>query len=102
MSNPVFQNQFAMRCPKCKGTGRIDVQALVYLRLVRDGTDADLSQNGDHEWGVESAASCACGFHGKVYDFQHVPVSKLPQNLEHRRDGQGHREKRRTRRGKCR
>jgi hypothetical protein len=58
-----------MRCPKCKGTGRIDVQAIVYLRLVRDGTDADASQNGDHEWSTESAASCACGFHGKVYDF---------------------------------
>jgi hypothetical protein len=70
MSYPAFQNQFSMRCPKCKGTGRIDVQALVYIRLVRDGTDADASQNGDHEWGAESAASCACGFHGKVYDFE--------------------------------
>jgi hypothetical protein len=69
MSYPSFQNQFAMRCPRCKGSGRVDVQALVYLRLVQDGTDADLSQNGDHEWSAESAASCTCGFHGTVYDF---------------------------------
>jgi hypothetical protein len=69
MSHPAFENQFALRCPKCKGTGRIDVQALVYLRWVQDGTDVDASQNGDHEWGAESAASCACGFRGNVYDF---------------------------------
>jgi hypothetical protein len=70
MSYPAFRNQFAMRCPKCKGTDRIDVQALVYVRLVQDGTDADASKNGDHEWGAESAASCACGFHGEVCDFE--------------------------------
>ena len=46
------------------------MQARVYLRLVPNGTDADASQSGDHEWGAESAASCACGFHGKVSDFK--------------------------------
>lgn len=58
-----------MRCPKCMGTTRIDVQALVYVRLLSDGTDADASNYGDHEWDDESAALCACGFHGKVHDF---------------------------------
>lgn len=45
------------------------MQALVYVRLLSDGTDADASDSGDHEWDDESAASCACGFQGKVYDF---------------------------------
>lgn len=69
MGHPAFQNQFSMRCPECKRTGGIDVRALVYVRLVRDGTDADASRNGDHEWDAESAASCACGFDGKARDF---------------------------------
>lgn len=58
-----------MRCPKCKGTATIDVQALVYVRLLRDGTDTDASGSEEREWNDESAASCACGFQGKVYDF---------------------------------
>ena len=66
----VFQN-WNMRCPKCNEDDEIDVAATVMVRLTSDGTDADESQDGSHEWGDESKASCAsCGFGGTVKDFE--------------------------------
>ena len=74
MGSPAFQNDFAMRCPKCNGTGGIDVQALVYVRLVPGGTDADASENADREWTpkathraiVDSTARCVTSPHSSV------------------------------------
>lgn len=66
-----FQNQFCMRCPKCNRSSRIDVSVQAWVRLVRDGTDADASQDGSHEWEDDSPACCTnCDFTGKVADFK--------------------------------
>lgn len=68
---PKFDNQFCLRCPKCKESDKIEIQALVYVRLTPDGTDADISINGDHEWDGSSDANCAgCGYSGVVHDFK--------------------------------
>lgn len=66
-----FQNQFCMRCPACRESSGIDVSAQVWVRLVRDGTDADESQDGSHEWADDSPARCTgCDYTGKVADFK--------------------------------
>jgi hypothetical protein len=63
-------NLFDMRCPKCRDTERIDIQARLWIRVTEDGTDADASKNGDHEWTPNSPALCgACGHCGTVRDF---------------------------------
>lgn len=64
-----FLNQFALRCPQCKSTGDIDVVAMISIRLVKDGSDADASRDGSHNWDSNSAANCGCGFRGQVSDF---------------------------------
>jgi hypothetical protein len=44
--------------------------AEVWLRVTSDGTDADASGNGDHEFDRHSPALCgACGHHGTVGEF---------------------------------
>jgi hypothetical protein len=66
-----MSNFFDLRCPKCHGEDSIDILASVWLRLMPDGTDADASACGDHEWCDQSAASCdACGYQGHVVDFE--------------------------------
>ena len=64
-------NCFDLRCPKCGGTGHIDISASIWVRVTHDGTDPDLSKDGTHEWGDDSPACCAaCGHSGKVADYQ--------------------------------
>jgi hypothetical protein len=63
-----------MRCPKCGADDRIDIAATVFVRLTSDGTDADESKIGDHEWDNDSLAVCyACGFSVTVRDFEIKP-----------------------------
>lgn len=58
------------RCPACGADDQIDVFASLWVRLTPDGTDADASACGDHEWSDHSAAACdACGYRGHVNDF---------------------------------
>lgn len=58
-----------MKCPKCGAADRLDVQASVWVRLTGDGTDADASQDGNHEWDEKSSCSCqACDWSGTVKD----------------------------------
>jgi hypothetical protein len=63
-------NLWDMRCPHCGDCNHIDIAATVWVRLTRDGTDADEAEGGDHTWSPDSEALCtACRFEGKVSDF---------------------------------
>lgn len=66
--------QWEMRCPNpdCPDPdGELDVEAKVWVRLTSDGTDADESQNGDHEWDEKSKATCAaCNWSGTVGELE--------------------------------
>jgi hypothetical protein len=60
-------NSHELECPKCKGTDQLDISATVWVRLTRDGTDADQSHDGSHTWGDDSPCYCgACGWTGTV------------------------------------
>ena len=64
-------NPLDMACPACKRDDRIDIQATVWVRLTPDGTDADLSEDGDHTFEPTSPAQChGCGHHGTVAEFE--------------------------------
>lgn len=59
-----------MACPKCGNDEQLDITATVEVRLTPDGTDADESFDGSHEWGEESPCVCrACGFVGPALNF---------------------------------
>ena len=74
---PQFHNQFALRCPHCKHTEKIDVEAAVWVRLQPHGSSANASHDGTHEWGTHSPAFCgSCDFHGTVQDFQTYQCQK--------------------------
>lgn len=61
MSGPASDN-WNCQCPECGQTEQIDVAATVWVRLVGDGTDADLAQIGDHDFDGDSPALCGhCG-----------------------------------------
>jgi len=65
-----MSNFFDIRCPKCRATDQIDIAATVWLRVTEDGTDADQSEDGNHEFGPDSPVTCsACGFTGRLHDF---------------------------------
>lgn len=54
-------------CPSCGDSDRLDVLATVWLRLTDDGTDADASHDGDHDYTPESPVTChACGYAGRM------------------------------------
>jgi ribosomal protein S27E len=64
-------NFFDMRCPQCGDEDHIDIHAAVWLRVCDNGTDADASENGDHEFTPDSPALCAaCGHCGTVREFE--------------------------------
>lgn len=64
-----FKN-WGMKCPSCGESERIDIAATVWVRLTDDGTDADASHSGDHEWGDDSPARCNdCDHVGTVKTF---------------------------------
>jgi hypothetical protein len=63
------QEEWEMVCPGCLIDEMLDVTACVLVRLVGNGTDADESVDGSHEWDDTSACQCAnCGWHGTVHD----------------------------------
>jgi hypothetical protein len=56
-----MSNFLDLRCPRCRDQNRIDILASIWVRLMEDGTDADASDDGDHEWSSQSAVVCgAC------------------------------------------
>lgn len=61
-----MSNQFDYGCPSCGSEDSLDIEAKVFVRLVPDGTDCDLTRNGDHEWDGDSFVTCGCGWEGKV------------------------------------
>jgi ribosomal protein S27E len=66
-----MSNFFDMRCPNCGGKDQIDIQALVWIRLCEDGTDAAASQDGDQHCPPKSPAACvACGHRDTVRSFE--------------------------------
>ena len=66
-----MSNFLDIRCPKCRATDQIDIAATVWLRVMEDGTDADRSEDGNHEFEPTSPATCnACGFTGRLHDFE--------------------------------
>lgn len=59
------------QCPKCGDSYRLDVAARVWVRLTANGSDADESNDGNHEWDSTSDIRCnACGNVGKVAEFK--------------------------------
>lgn len=57
-----------MTCPACGEDDSLDVTATLSVRLTADGTDADASGDGSHEWDEDSECSCrACGWGGKAW-----------------------------------
>ena len=58
------------QCPKCGRNDELDVQALIWVRITEDGTDADLAEDKDHTWEDDSPIVCnSCGWQGKVKEF---------------------------------
>ena len=65
-----MSNFLDMRCPKCGDEDRLDIQATVWIRVCEDGTDADASRDGGHDYEPHSPAQCgACGHCGTVRQF---------------------------------
>ena len=63
-------NQYGMFCPSCGHSDEIDITANVDVRLTYDGTDADESADGSHNWDDDTPCSCAnCGHSATVADF---------------------------------
>ena len=61
------QNCFDLVCPDCCDGEALNIQAQVWVRLTIDGTDADATGNGDHEWTNDSCFECCeCGRTGTV------------------------------------
>jgi hypothetical protein len=64
-------NIFNFCCPGCGETDQIDIQALVWVRLTGDGTDADESHEGDHVWTDSSLYFCGhCETSGRVSELR--------------------------------
>jgi hypothetical protein len=63
-------NTYGMKCPRCESSNRIDVAAVVWVRLCHNGTDIFEAANGDQEWTDNSATHCgSCGLSGTVASF---------------------------------
>ena len=60
-----------MICPSCWQDTSLDVQATVMVRLTVDGSDADESKFGDHEWDSDSRCICHnCDFTAEARCFE--------------------------------
>ena len=55
-----MSNAFNFTCPGCGNADQIDIQALVWVRVTEDGTDADHTHDGSHLWDTSSFYFCAC------------------------------------------
>ena len=63
-------NAFDHVCPKCGDADHIDVAATVWVRLTENGSDLDLSAQGDTEFTPRSLAVCqTCDFSGRLAEF---------------------------------
>jgi len=64
-------NFLDMRCPNCGDEDRLDILASVWIRVCEDGTDADASRDGTHDFEPDSPVQCAaCGHCGTVRQFE--------------------------------
>jgi hypothetical protein len=74
-----MSNFLDIRCPACGNTDQLDVQAHVWLRITADGTDADASGIGDHEYTPDSFTVCgAYGHTGELEEFEEAAPSRNP------------------------
>jgi hypothetical protein len=66
-----LDNDFSMKCPRCGASDRVDVQALIWLRMRPDGSDPYEAKNQAHEWTDNSIAMCCkCDHIGTVREFE--------------------------------
>jgi ribosomal protein S27E len=77
MCNPALRkgrtmaNFLNMRCPKCGDEDRIDIRASVWIRVTSEGTDADTSGSGTHDYEPMSVVVCrGCDHPGTVWEFE--------------------------------
>ena len=71
-------SEYGLSCPRCGHDNRLDITALINVRLTADGTDPDDAADTSHEWDQDSTCQCIqCGFRAKVRDFS-IPESSLP------------------------
>ena len=64
-------NFLDMRCPQCGADDELDIRAELWIRVTGNGTDADASGSGDHEYTPDSTALCgSCGHCGTVREFE--------------------------------
>lgn len=60
-----------VRCSECGDSDQLDVAATLWIRLTRNGSDADASFDGSHEWDDKSEIICnACNHTGTVGEFR--------------------------------
>jgi hypothetical protein len=72
-------NFLNLRCPRCDRDDGIDIQATVWVRVLADGTDADASEHGDHDYTPRSRTVCAhCSYAARLADFQAKPARGAP------------------------
>ncbi|MBN8896672.1 MAG: hypothetical protein J0H19_00270 [Rhodospirillales bacterium] len=65
-----MSNLFDMRCPQCGDENQLDIHASIWIRVCTNGTDADASNCGDHEFSPDSTACCqSCGHWASVAAF---------------------------------
>lgn len=77
------EDQWGLRCPKCKATSEdIVIQVKVWVRLYDNGSEV---QDGDHEWNDASRAVCdACDFEGLVANFRpHVHRDQIGNDTDY-------------------
>lgn len=67
--DPTVLDEHGMTCPKCHRDDKLEVAAIIWVRLVPDGTED--SENGDQTWDDDSPCLCNhedCDWSGKVKD----------------------------------
>ncbi len=65
-----MSNFLDIRCPECGDQDRLDILAEVWLRVTEDGTDADASSDGHHDYTPKNLTHCnACGHTARLSEF---------------------------------
>ena len=59
-------NQFGYLCPTCNEGSGLHIAVDSWARIYLDGTET----GGDTQWDGNSAATCECGWSGKVHQFK--------------------------------
>jgi phage FluMu protein Com len=73
-------NFLNIHCPKCWTDNQIDIAATVWLRVTENGTDADESKDGQHDYTPRSDAACnACGYYGRLQDFEQDEEAEIAE-----------------------